>query len=108
MNSNEPAEVWYLNPIGAISTEVPQVPANMTENESEAPPSIPPLPPPAQLGPPKAHASYVCWLGKLAPSEALIIPPSAASEKLIPVAFGSMPNPNAVRRSLAKSAALFR
>ncbi len=41
-------------------------------------------------------------------SDALIIPPSAASEKVTPVASGLMPNPNEVRRFEDRPDVLFR
>src|SRR5687768_6335918 len=88
-------------------TELPHVPARMRLNESEPPPRIPPFPPPEQFGPPYAQTSIEASDG-IWDSELLIRPPSATSEKLTPVAFGSMPKPKDVSRSLAGDDWLFR
>ena len=97
VNSYEPTPVWYLNPTGSILTELPQVPVRLRVKVSLLPPKIPPLLPPEQLLPPKAHTSIRAKLGILL-SVAPIMPPSLPSIKVTPVAFGSMPKPNEVRR----------
>ncbi len=92
--------------MGAMSTELPQVPESKILKASLPPPRIPPLPPPEQFGPPKAQISIDAKLGML-DIEALTIPPSVASEKETPVALGSIPKPNETNRFVDKEEVLF-
>ena len=60
---------------------------------------MPPLAPPEQLLPPQAHTSMAAKPGRLS-NVASMMPPSDASENVTDVAFGLIPKPQPVKRTL--------